>query len=72
VLIDYTEETIVRGRFRVVIPFFGVTSDLIGVIKLESEKRIDNLERRSGLGLAEKCDVLIYKEYVGRRFRRVL
>lgn len=42
-LIEHTEEAIVRGRFPVVIPFLGVTSYLISVVKLESEKRIDNL-----------------------------
>jgi hypothetical protein len=35
-----------------------------------NEKKLQsNLERRSGLGIAEKRDVLIDKEYVGRRFR---
>jgi hypothetical protein len=72
VLIEHTEEAIVSGRFPVVIPFLGVTSYLISVVKLESEERIDNLERRSGLGVSEKCDVLIDKEYVGRRFRWAL
>jgi hypothetical protein len=97
VFIEHTEEAtgIVSGRFPVVIPFLGVTSYLIGVVKLESDERINNLrgaikyrstivlrnetetrqsnlERRSGLGIAEKCNVLIDKEYVGRRFRRVL
>lgn len=43
VLTEYAQETIVSGRFPIVIPFLGVTSDLIGVVKLESEKRIENL-----------------------------
>ena len=42
-LIEHTEEAIVSGRFPVVIPFLGVTSYLISVVKLESEERIDNL-----------------------------
>lgn len=93
-LVEHSEEAIVSGRFPVVIPFLGVTSYLISVVKLESEERINNLrgainivrrnktkhklgqsnlERRSGLvGVAEKRDVLIDKEYVGWRFRRVL
>jgi hypothetical protein len=43
VLIEHTEKVIVSGRFPVVIPFLGVTSYLISVVKLESEERIDNL-----------------------------
>lgn len=34
VLVEYAQEAIVSGRFPVVIPFLGVTSDLIGVVKL--------------------------------------
>jgi hypothetical protein len=43
VLIEHTEEAIVSGRLSAVIPFLGVTSYLISVVKLESEERIDNL-----------------------------
>ena len=41
--IEHTEEAIVSGRFPVVIPFLGVTSYLISVVKLESDERINNL-----------------------------
>jgi hypothetical protein len=47
VLIEHTEEAIVGGRFPVVIPFLGVTSYLIGVVKMESEERINDLSGRS-------------------------
>jgi hypothetical protein len=43
VLVEHTEEAIVSGRFPVVIPFLGVASYLISVIKLESDERINNL-----------------------------
>jgi hypothetical protein len=43
VLIEHTKEAIVGGRFPIVIPFLGVASYLISVVKLESEERIDNL-----------------------------
>ena len=36
------------------------------------QKLQSNLEWGSGLGVTEKCDVLIDKEYIGRRFRWIL
>ena len=51
---EHTEEAIVRGRFPVVIPFLGVTSYLISVVKLESEERIDNL--RGAQNRSKECD----------------
>ncbi len=46
-LVEHTEEAIIGGRFPAVIPFLGVTSYLISVVKMESEERIDDLSRRS-------------------------
>jgi hypothetical protein len=54
VLIEHAEEAIVRGGFPVVIPFLGVTSYLISVVKLESEESIDNL--RGAKNISKLCD----------------
>jgi len=45
VLVEHAKEAIVGGGLALVIPFLGMTNDLMCVVELKGEKRINNLGR---------------------------
>lgn len=43
VLVEHAKEAVVGGGLALVIPFLSMTNDLLCVVELKGEKRIDNL-----------------------------